>query len=135
MKRIIIAILALLAMAGCATETDYAKDSATPSSAAPSVSTGAQFTMTSQEAATNAECKGFTPDESLELYVKDSGRCVLNGAELHVLTFSTNEARDNYIRIAKQFGGRYFYGDGLAVTSESPAVISWLETNSDLQPA
>ena len=57
-------------------------------------------------------CEDPTPNETDELFVREAVDCA-DGSR--VLTFVTNEARDNFLEIAEQFGGVYETGDRYAV--------------------
>ncbi|MGZ4663574.1 MAG: hypothetical protein ACXV5Q_00610 [Frankiaceae bacterium] len=63
--------------------------------------------LTAQSIADKAGCSSFTEDESSsrELFVADSGDCTLGGDTVHVRTFTNNETRDNWLKVAKKFGG------------------------------
>jgi hypothetical protein len=75
-------------------------------------------------------CSSSTKHETEELYVTDAAACSIDGADVTVFYFSTNEARDSYIDAAAAFGGQYLVGDQFAVDAE-PEVLDTLEGKVD----
>jgi len=57
-------------------------------------------------------CENPSPASTEELYVREAVDCA-DGSR--VLTFASNEARDNFVEIAEEFGGVYETGDRYAV--------------------
>lgn len=57
-----------------------------------------------------------------------SGSCDYNGDTVYVSTFTTNEARDNFLKVAKASGGRYDVGDRFIVYGNNPSTADALKS-------
>jgi hypothetical protein len=78
-----------VALAGCS------------SSAGSSVST----TPSAVSIAQRIGCTKVQHEPRPELYVYDDVSCMLNGRKMTVVTFRTDQLRDNWVKIASQFDG------------------------------
>lgn len=67
--------------------------------------------VTPASVAEDADCTDFATSETNELGVSEGGKCERNGAQITINTFSNNEARDTWVRLARTVGGPYFVGD------------------------
>lgn len=68
-------------------------------------------------------CDTFTATTTEELGVREIGTCNLDGKEVRLLTFASNDARDTYVKIASEFGGRYVVKDRQVFTSDDGATV------------
>ncbi len=111
--KIVLAGLAIFAVAACG----GGGSTSTPTSASStSVPTSAS------SVAQRTGCTGFatiTPT----LYALDEGDCTLGPDSLDVVTFADNGKRDQWVKVAKGFGGSYVVGDRFAVTGMSPGSV------------
>lgn len=102
MKRLVLAVLAVLALAGCSSGSHQATPAGPP---------------TAQSIASKAGCTGWRADTApLALYVSQSGTCLLNGAEITVDVFKDNAMRDRWLATAAAFGGAFGHGDRWAIS-------------------
>lgn len=58
-----------------------------------------------------------------------SGSCDYKGDTVYVSTFTTNEARDNFLKVAKASGGRYDVGDRFIVYGNNPSTADALKSD------
>ncbi len=54
-----------------------------------------------------------------QLYTREDGRCSIGDEEVNVVTFDGAAQRDQYLQVAKQFGGIYVTGETWAVATET----------------
>lgn len=76
------------------------------------------------DVAQRAGCGAQTVDSSLELYVREGLHCQISGQAVHVVTFAGNQQRDDYLRVAKSFGGNYVVGDFYLISVDSPSAAA-----------
>lgn len=76
---------------------------------------------TAADIAHKAGCGPVTYDSApLELYIHEGLTCDIGGKHAHVVTFAGTKQRDDYLKVAKGFGGNYVVGEGYIITVESP---------------
>ena len=115
MRRLVVLAVAVLALAGCGGSKAPVSDTTTYG---PTV-------YTAQQMMANAGCKGdATLDTQLELYVKESGTCTLDGQQISVDTFNNKAARDAYLKVAETFGGSYGEGDLWVIHGDDAATVA-----------
>lgn len=78
--------------------------------------------VTATGLASKIGCSGYS-NSSNEMYVKEGGDCTLNGQTISIDTFNDNTARDNYVKVAKSFGGVYGQGDRWVVHGDDAGVV------------
>jgi hypothetical protein len=66
----------------------------------------------------------YIPDTTDEVGVKSVGDCVLNREQVRLLTFADDDARDDFVKVAKGLGIKYVTGPRFAVEVHSAAVES-----------
>jgi hypothetical protein len=81
-----------------------------------------QPTMSAQQVAAKVGCQGWHGD-SRELFVSQSGSCQGVRGISEIASFNTNEARDNWLAVAKGMGGMYLAGNGWIVAADYPAAL------------
>jgi hypothetical protein len=59
-----------------------------------------------------------------ELYTSDQGEC----GQLTLRAFNGSGTRDQWLKVAQNFGGNYLVGDGWVVTADDPAVLDAART-------
>ena len=107
-------VVAVLALAGCSSAGSPTTTAAAPT-APPSAS----------DVATKASCTGWAATTGqLEMYVKESGTCTVGAAQINVDTFNDQAARDNYLKIAKSFGGSFGQGALWVIHGDDAAAVS-----------
>jgi hypothetical protein len=109
---ITLAVLMMLAMTACSSNGSSA-NGASGSGGKP---------MTATELASKVGCSGYS-NSSTEMYVKEGGDCTLNGQTISIDTFNDNTARDNYVKVARSFGGVYGQGDGWVIHGDDSGVV------------
>ncbi len=120
MKRWIIGAAAVLALAGC---SGNASASSSKPTSSPSTTSSAYADAGALAAAIG--CKGFSDDGSEQLFTKDAGSCILDGADIYVQVFVDNTDRDKWLQAAKQAaGGRYGVGNQWTIQTDSPQVLA-----------
>jgi hypothetical protein len=80
--------------------------------------------LTAQSIADKTGCTGYSTDTSFELYVQEGGECTVGDQTISVVVFADNTARDNYVMIAKSFGGQYGQGDRWVIHGDDRATVS-----------
>lgn len=75
-------------------------------------------------------CPSSSDHETDEAFVTDAATCELEGQEVTVYYFSTNDARDSYVDAAGAFGGQYLVGDQFAVEAD-PELLGTLKGKVD----
>lgn len=125
MKRSPLALVpvAALALALGACGSDDAGDGADGAGAGGGVDSAAA-------AAKAIGCSSSSDHETDEAFVTDAATCELEGQEVTVYYFSTNDARDSYVDAAGAFGGQYLVGDQFAVEAD-PELLSTLKGKVD----
>ena len=128
MRRIAAALLVVLAIAGCSsgtadTQPERATDSQTqaPVDDDPAVETPQELSVLPADVGQRIGCEGFHEVEATEIYSEGAGECKVDGHDVKVVTFSTNEARDSYVELGRANGARYVVGEGFAIEVDSPA--------------
>jgi hypothetical protein len=105
-----IGFAAVLALAACGGTSTAAAPAAPPTAAS---------------IAAKAGCTGWTPDTGqLELYVKESGTCTVNGQPLNVDTYNNTTGRDGYLKIGVSFGGSYGQGPLWVTHGDDAAAVA-----------
>jgi hypothetical protein len=61
----------------------------------------------------------YIADTTDEVGVESVGECILGGGQVRLLTFADDDARDNFVKVAKVSGNRYVIGPGFAVEVKS----------------
>jgi hypothetical protein len=63
---------------------------------------------------TVGEAAGCTvkPYQSGEMFVKEAGKCQIDGQEVTIYTFGDAEGRDGWLDVATTFGGVFLVGEG-----------------------
>lgn len=74
--------------------------------------------------ATEAGCVGFQQDTSFLLYAREHGDCKVAGQDVTIATFNNASARDNYMKIGKDFGGVYGHGNLWVISGQSSAAVA-----------
>lgn len=97
-------IAAVLAVAGCSS-------TATP---APTTTTAPPGNLTVQQVATQVGCGATAPAET-QIYTLDAATCYLGDKTLYIYTFSSDKLRDQWLTVARSFGGQYQVGAGWVV--------------------
>lgn len=87
MKRMA-AILGVLVLAGCGGSSGGTVSGAEKAS----------------DVATKIGCTGLVPEPSPQLYVADQATCSLNGVDVRVYSFASDQDVDNWWKIAQSFG-------------------------------
>jgi len=59
-----------------------------------------------------------------EVYTSDQGEC----GQLTLRAFNGSGTRDQWLKVAQNFGGAYLVGDGWVVTADDPAVLDAART-------
>lgn len=62
---------------------------------------------------TRAGCNNGTVIDT-QLYSYETGRCTLNGVEVTVAVFDSDQLRDRWLEAGQQFGGSFVSGNGWA---------------------
>jgi hypothetical protein len=109
---LIAALLAGLSiLAGCG-ETDNSSSAHTTLATKPP---SAQDIINKLSAA-ELTCSGVTPADDPQLGTREDVSCELRGESINVVTFNTSTARDQFLTVAREFGGIYIVGDLWAVS-------------------
>jgi hypothetical protein len=74
--------------------------------------------LTPEAVAEQIGCTGFASSETEEMFVSEQGKCDLDGDEVIINMFSNNDARDNWVEAALQFGGSFAVGDRFVAYSD-----------------
>jgi spermidine/putrescine-binding protein len=109
MKRTLIALAAGLALAACG-GGDNGGGARSGDGAA-----------TAQSLADKLGCSGFKAEDEPELFAAETASCDLNGTTVNLDTFARAEARENWLKTAKQFGGSYVIGKNWIVWTDARA--------------
>lgn len=103
-------VVLLLLLAGC-------------SSGGSSGGSGGGSMSKPSDVASKVGCTGYHDESTEELYVQRYGTCTLEGTETRVYTFSDTTNRDNWLKVARGFGGTYAVKGRAIVTSDSAAAV------------
>ena len=114
MRRVIVIVASLLALAACS-NSEAASPSPT-STPTPTMSPA----PTAIELSKKMDCNTFKPVPwDPELMIKDEGHCShQGGTKLHIITFTTNEALNTWLNVAKTQGYYYLVGDRWVVDTQ-----------------
>lgn len=72
-----------------------------------------------EQLARAAGCSAWAPEDTTELYVRETACCELDGDMLTLYTFTDGEARDNWLAIAQGFGGIFVVGPSWVISADS----------------
>lgn len=69
---------------------------------------------------------GCSPEVSAttRMFARESGSCEWDGQHVAIEVFESDELRDKYVEVGKQFGGNYAAGRHWLVFGDSPDVIA-----------
>lgn len=85
-------------------------------------SSGRGTAATPGDLAARLGCTGsFTTEQSSELFVRESGRCSIDGSDVTLYTYADNDSRDNWVKSAQTFGGVLVVGDRWTARAPSQA--------------
>ncbi|ONH54594.1 hypothetical protein CcI49_29965 [Frankia sp. CcI49] len=110
--------LAALA-AGCSSSDDTSSTSPAGAAAGGAAQQAAAGPPSAVDLMTRAGCQGGIIEP--QLYSREVGRCTLNGAELDVATFDSNELRDQWAQFARDLGTTVQLADRWAVSGMGAA--------------
>lgn len=80
--------------------------------------------VTPSTLASKAGCESsFKTDTTTELYARELGKCTIDGAEVSLYSFASNENRDNWLKVASGFGGLYLVLDKGVLTADSKGAL------------
>lgn len=83
--------------------------------------------VTSAKVAEAADCGSYAAESTEELFVRELGKCSINGSEVSVYTFADNGKRDDWLKAASSFGGKYLVLDKAILTSDTTSALDTAE--------
>jgi hypothetical protein len=112
-SKVLIAVLlaGVVFLAGCGGSDN---SSSAPATTAATKPPSAQDII-NQLTAAELTCSGVTPASDRQLGTREDVSCELRGESINIVTFNTNTARDQFLTVAREFGGIYVVGDLWAV--------------------
>jgi hypothetical protein len=66
-------------------------------------------------------CTGFDRSGQTELYVREQISCALGGSQITVYTFNDRASQQQWLDVARGFGGVYVIGDRWVVSTDDQA--------------